>query len=331
MKQSRHKRILLALAIFAFAASSFSFMRPINADFNEATIFISPQTPTISSALNFTVDIEIGYIYLMTSYEVHVSWDPALLSLTKITKGVFLSNNSQISTTVYKLPDYNLGTLAYLETQVPTEPGTAVGTGLGNATLFRLTFAAIGTGQCTLHLYSTIVKLVLSTISNVVIDGYFNNQQLTYPYLGVNYNTTLTSNSTAHDLSFNLTAKTLTFNVSGLAGTTGYANVTIPRILMDVDPGQPPAGWVAMVDGVPTTSFIVTSNTTHTFIYLTYTHSDHSIAIEGNQVIPEITPDMFVLVLLFAALAMLPLLARRTERKHQAPDRQASTNQTRTS
>lgn len=277
-------------------------------------IYPFPQSSTVNSTLNFTLEIRIKYIYAMTSYQVYIDWDPLLLNLTKVTKGVFLSNSSQFPTNEVKVINNTAGTLRYGEYQFPALYEHGVG---GNGTLFTLAFMVKGTGQCTIHLHDTIIQLAPSPtpLAHVVDDGYFNNQQLTYSDGGTNYNTTITSNSTAHDLSFNLTQKTISLNVSGPTGTTGYANITIPKGLLDVDPLQAPGVWVVFLDGVPTTSFTSTPNATHTFIYLTYTHSDHSIVIEGNKVIPEFVPNLYVLILMLSTIAVLPLLLHR--RKHK--------------
>jgi len=275
-------------------------------------IYPSPQYPTLTSSLSFTVNISIKWAYQITSYQVYVSWDPTLLSVASTTKGKFLSNNTQILTSTYKNINNNNGLLTYVETQSRPTLDTAVS---GNGTLFTVNFTAKRTGQCTIDLHNTLVYFLTVSLTHVVEDGYFDNQQVTYSYGGIDYNSTINTNSTVYNSSFNLDDKTLSFNVSGQTGTTGYVNVSIPKGLLDVDAGEPPGTWVVMIDGVPTTSFIVTSNSTHTFIYFSYTHSDHSIAITGNKVIPELSPSPYLLALMLATLAALSLLLR--SKKHQ--------------
>lgn len=321
MKCLNRKNTLLLILILAFTLSLINFTRPTVADDTAITMYVSPQTPTINSTLNFTANIMIKNVYQMTSYQAYVYWDPTILGLTSIINGAFLNNNSQIPTQSFKSENDAAGYLAYTEVQVVSPPpghsalDYAVGTGSGNATLYQLVFTAKGTGQCPIHLNNTIVKLLTDTLSNEVQDGYFNNQQITYNNAGTNYTATIMSNSTVHDLSFNLSAKTIAFNVSGPTGTTGYANITVPKQLLDVDPVVPPSVWVLYLDGAPTTSFTVTTNSTCTFIYLTYTHSDHSILLQGNKVLPEITLNLYVLFLMLAAAALLPVLVQR--RRHQ--------------
>jgi PKD repeat protein len=297
LNKAGRKRILLTFFVIVFALSSASFLRPARADDTTTTIYPSPQTPTINSTLSFKLDIKIKNIYQMTAYQVYVNWDPRLLSLTDITPGSFLSNNGQYSTIIQDQENDTLGTYGYIEAQYPAQYQTAVGTGTGNATLLTLTFTAKGTGQCLLHISGTNVKLLTQSLTHVVEDGYFNNQQLTYPYAGVNYNVTIASNSTAHDLSFDATAKTFTFNGSVPTGTTDYANITIPKPLLNVDPSKPPGAWVVMLDDVPTTSFTATSNRTCTFIYLTLTSGDRNIVIEGNEALTPVdeTPPITTL------------------------------------
>jgi hypothetical protein len=286
--------------------------RPARAEDLSTRIYPFPQAPTLNSTLSFTLEIRIKYIYKMTSYQVYVSWNPALLNVTTVTKGTFLSSNSQIPTTVYQNLNRATGLLRYGETHQTPTIDTAVG---GNGTLFTLTMVAVGTGQCAIDLHDTVILLLTSQLGHVVDDGYFNNQQVAYSDGGVYYNSTIYTNSTVYSSSFNLTEKTLAFNVSGPTGTAGYINVTIPRVLMDVDTGQPPGVWVVILDGVPRTDFDAKSNATHTFLYLNYTHSDHSVVISGNKVIPELSPGPYLLILLLATITLLPLLLQR--RKNQ--------------
>ena len=289
MKHSKSGAFLLTLTIFMAIASSVGFMKPTRADGIYATIYPWPQNPTIDSTLSFSIDIKITNILAMTEYEVKIGWDPKLLTLTAITGGTFLSNNSQINTQAFILKNDAAGTLQYTESQVPAKYQNAVGTGyLGNATLFSLTFAVNGTGQCLLHFYKTLVIDVLPIMPSEAQDGYFNNQQVTYPFAGVNYNITIASNSTAHNLGFDPTAKTFTFNASVPTGETGYANISIPKPLLNVDPSKSPGAWALMLDNVPTTSFTAASNKTFTFIYLALTSGDHNIVIEGNEALTPV-------------------------------------------
>jgi len=301
-------KLALIIIISALSMCLVPSSRLVKATDTTPRFYPSPRSPVVNSTLSFDLDIGIEYIYKMTAYQVFISWDPTLLAVTNVKKGVFLSNGSRYQTLEKKNLNNAAGLLKYTEYQTLPQYETGVG---GNGTLFTMTFAVNGTGQCTVHLYNTILTYVTSELTNVADDGYFNNRLITYSYAGVEYSIAMESNSTAHDLGFNLTSKSLVLNVSGASGTAGYVNITIPKSLMDVDLGKPPGAWAVILDGVPTTAFTSTSNSTHTFVHLTYTHSDHSILVQGNEVIPELTQNTYLLLLLLTATAMLTLLVRR--------------------
>jgi len=95
------------------------------------------------------------------------------------------------------------------------------------------------------------------------------------------------SNSTVSNFTFNQPDKEISFNVTGLAGTVGFCNVTIPKALLYGDP------WTVLIDGTPVPTTI-TENATHTSLYFKYTHSTHKIQIIGTWVIGPPTPPLSV-------------------------------------
>jgi len=100
------------------------------------------------------------------------------------------------------------------------------------------------------------------------------------------------SNSTITNFEFSQTEKSITFNVTGSTGTKGWVNVTIPKVLLD-------GPWVILIDNNDVTgTATITTNQTHTFIYITYTHSTHKITIIGTYVIPEYTPLIMLTTLI---------------------------------
>ena len=82
------------------------------------------------------------------------------------------------------------------------------------------------------------------------------------------------------NLAFDHELKRIEFEVTGFEGTTGVCNVTIPKALLDADPGD----WTVVVDSTPVTP-VVTENVTHSFLHLSYLHSTHAVKITGTSVI----------------------------------------------
>jgi hypothetical protein len=86
------------------------------------------------------------------------------------------------------------------------------------------------------------------------------------------------SNSTLSDLAFNSTSGQLSFTVSGLRGTTGYANVYISKSLVNDT-----SNIKAYIDG-NAMSYTVTSTAGSWILHFTYHHSTHEITIDLNNV-----------------------------------------------
>ena len=80
----------------------------------------------------------------------------------------------------------------------------------------------------------------------------------------------------------------------------GYCNITIPKSLLKGEP------WTVKLNGT-IWEFQANDNTTHSFIYFTYTHaSTYEVIIEGTWGIPEF-PSAIILPL-FMILTMLAII-----------------------
>jgi len=99
---------------------------------------------------------------------------------------------------------------------------------------------------------------------------------------GLTFHVVTESNSTVSSFTFVQTDKKIYFNATGGDGTGGSCNVTIPKKLLDASPDQ----WDVSINDIPVIppQLIITGNSTHTFIHLTYTHSTQKIQIIGQTV-----------------------------------------------
>ena len=276
------------------------------------------------SHLNFTVEIKIEMSEFMDSYQIYLLWDPALFKVSHgeqfkyakgnktITEGAFLKNGTTNYPTFFTGSINNTaGVIAIWSAQITGQPYVTSVT--GNGTLFTVIFEATGTGQCPLHFNNTQIMLGASAyVLHTTADGYFNNQQ--YPITAPDMSTHdifIESNSTVTDFGISLTGNLTYFNVTGLTGTAGYLNVTIPKYLLDADPGIPPFDWIILLDNAPVAGFTKTANDTHTFIYFDYAHSQHNVLIKGNRgVIPEY-PIALISLISLAVFTSLALLTKR--------------------
>ena len=132
-------------------------------------------------------------------------------------------------------------------------------------------------------------------------------------YLGKNYYVPIFTNSTVSEFKYDFSdpnAPIISFNVSGTTGM-GFCNITIPRALIDVKTGN----WTVLIDEtlLPSENFTVTQNDDYVFIYLTYSHSDHTIKIVGTWVVTEFPPNMLppILVILSFIAAIIAVKKRR--------------------
>jgi hypothetical protein len=120
------------------------------------------------------------------------------------------------------------------------------------------------------------------------------------------------SNSTIEDFSFNQAGKQVSFNVTGLQGTCGLCNITIPKSLL----------WGTLSvrrDGSLLTrdmDYAQTENETHNTFCIAYTHSTHLIEIKGTQTVPE-SPSL-IIIPLFTLLILVAALLKRKWRELKA-------------
>lgn len=156
------------------------------------------------------------------------------------------------------------------------------------------------------------------------IDAY---NQDNYPLMGMfssfstsyEYTIDFISNSSISDVSFNLSPTEvyppeaiLAFNVSGKTGTEGFLRVCIPKILIN-------GSYVIMFDDetitnttYPQVRELPCSNETYEYLYINYTHSEHTIIITGTAIIPEF--PLFLILSLFMIATLLTVIVYR--RKH---------------
>lgn len=113
----------------------------------------------------------------------------------------------------------------------------------------------------------------------------------------------LISNSSISSIDFNLLDSPqaeLKLNVTGENGTHGFSRICIPKELIN-------GSYVVTFDGEviaePLSRILPSSNDTYTYLYISYTHSQHIIEITGTTAIPEFpTLVMTALILIYGLL-----------------------------
>jgi PKD repeat protein len=108
-------------------------------------------------------------------------------------------------------------------------------------------------------------------------------EQFDYPVVaeGVEFHVIVETNSTISNFETFPEDNRISFEVNGTLDTSGFCNVTIPTNLL----GGP---YIVKFDGSIKWDKQETTNDTHVFLYITYTHSNHIVEITGTTWGPPI-------------------------------------------
>jgi parallel beta-helix repeat protein len=133
--------------------------------------------------------------------------------------------------------------------------------------------------------------------------GPFSNFSISYQ--GETCYIATSCNSTISDFQFNEAAKTVSFNVTGQDGTTGFCRAIIPNIIIeDLWQGNP----TILVNGAPV-EYRNWTDGTNTHLYFTYPHSEHPVII--------VTEFLSLIILPVFMLATVTALTLNRKRKLQ--------------
>jgi len=314
MKLKNLAYIFLLLILSAFTMN-------VKANDKTPKVYVDPPINAAPVNISFTVNISIADVRDVYSWEFDLEWDVSLLNATSITQGTFLNrgNTTRYPTFFIQYIHNDEGYLTVSSSLRGLPPTDAAS---GNGTLAVITFLVKSISECKLHLYdTTLVKMIslweTEAIPHVTQDGYFNNKEgaEVHPVDWnnddiIDYYVSSVSNSTISNFEFSLSAKLISFNVTCSDGT-GFCNVTIPKALLDANPLSK---WQVLLNEADVTSTCTISNTTtHTFIYVPYSCSTHTIRIIGIEVVSEFTSLIPLTILVISAIAII-ILARKVRK-----------------
>jgi parallel beta-helix repeat protein len=144
---------------------------------------------------------------------------------------------------------------------------------------------------------------------------------------GVAYSVDIVSNSSISDLSFNATARTLSFNVTGPSGTVGFCRIAIPKKLMWCNTNDQ---WKVTVNGTLISERTITTDANYTYIYFTYHCSTETVQITSTNEQRESLSPWLVLGLVIlgvGGVALLVYLVRtRKTRKTTEKEKERALN-----
>jgi hypothetical protein len=142
---------------------------------------------------------------------------------------------------------------------------------------------------------------------NVYFDSSGNNSGATLPvenvvqtyrfnalWENVSYQVVVYSNSSLSNFAFTQSLNQVSFNASSIRGTTGYCQVWIPKLLL--------AGPFTVSVGSQQITHQDSSNSTHSLVDFTFTHSSDVIKITGTTSVAEFSSSLFLPLFLGIAL-----------------------------
>jgi signal peptidase I len=133
------------------------------------------------------------------------------------------------------------------------------------------------------------------------------------PWDGQTYSIITHSNGTASSVIFDQPLKKLYLTIDGPSDAVGFANVSIPSVLLNAQPES----WRIVVGNrtIVYPEYQVTTTATHTFLYFTFTFgSPISIQIIGTEALLEF-PHVLVLIIFSLAILSELVVCKRMLRK----------------
>jgi len=127
------------------------------------------------------------------------------------------------------------------------------------------------------------------------------------------FNITVVTNSTIPTQTFNFSQgeKKISFNVTGLSGTPGFCNITIPRTMVDCTNLDE---WIIFANGTDISSICIKNrDTDYTYIYIPYNHSVQPIVVKGTWVVPEFPTAIIMPLFMIATLLAVIVYKRKQE------------------
>ena len=155
-------------------------------------------------------------------------------------------------------------------------------------------------------------NLSISTLKNLV----FSLQYYTgFTYNGQTYSVITNSNGSVSPVTFDQPRKQISLTINGPEGTQGYANISVPKDLINAPYDQ----WVIVIGSrtIVYPDYQVNETATNTFLYFTFNFSSQvTVQITGTEALSEfptlqILPMLILTTLIIAAGGKIVMKIRR--------------------
>jgi len=254
---------------------------------SDSTTIVYLDPPTINGTIvgqEFTVNINIRDADEISGWQAGLIFDPTVLGCTGFLEGEFLKSAGSTK--------WSKGTIDNATGVITFHACSLYGSvnASGDGRLAYVNFAVVAPGVSDLHFRDVKVLkidewgMVFEAAINII--DVYTVVEVTPPQTVV-----IESNSTGstgqydsgfYDHSFNLTLNEISFVVTG--PKPGFSNITIPKTLLNTSNLDK---WIVKIDDIPldTQERTATENTTHTFLYFTYSLGIHEVQITTRPLV----------------------------------------------
>jgi hypothetical protein len=275
------------------------------------SIKVSPEY-FVSSSLGQTFSINVTMEDLeaewnLTSVEFDLQYNGSFIEAIGVTEGSFLSQFGDTNFT-YAMSTNSVNVNITLES--PTE--SPYGTGTLATISFNVTSRPPATSALVLE------NVLLSDVEgNEIPSNIFNGYYEMYEYLtheitvdSLTFYVTTLSNGSISPVEFNITGCLLEFNITGVSGTTGFVNITIPNELLSAEEDA----WVVTVDGEQVEAAVTVIDENHTMLSFSVPFSTKLVQVIGTNTISEYSPLILIILL---SVITLPVSAIKLHLKRK--------------
>jgi hypothetical protein len=330
MKIRKLPWIIISILMISTIFYSATTIRPASAQ-TGATLLVEPPSAAIqtqTTGAQFNLNVSIANITGLAGLQFTLNWTAGVVTCLTLSENLYatvtpsahqdniwkinLKKDNQSVTYAYTYQDLiSAQTDGYCPINVTGELTAALMTfnvtqipDAGSYVDVPFTFTIAHAGDV---LASAIPMIAENATYRIYGPQVVNTMVTPIQWNGQTYNVTTVSNETVVNGTVGFVGGpptwSLSFNLTGTNGDTGYVNVTIPIALMNCPAGN----WSVNVNGVPVTSQF-TNDTTNTYLYFTAHLSEEPITIIGT--IPEFTL-LFIPLLMATTLIAYALRRRR--------------------